>query len=123
MKKILKLLSIVIILFSFTINADAQTVQNKKERKEMMKALNLTKEQKAQLKSFHKSKKQEREAIKNNAGLSNEQKKEKTEQLHKERHAKLESILTPAQKERMKQMRENQPSRGVTNMPNERTAK
>ncbi len=43
------------------------------------------------------------------------------EQLKSERHEKLESILTPAQKERMKQMRENQPSRGVTNMPNERT--
>ena len=123
MKKVFKLLSIVIILFSFTINADAQTKHNKKERKEMMKALNLTKEQKVQLKSFHKSTKQENEAIKNNSALSKEQKKEKTEQLHKERHEKLESILTPEQKERMKQMRENKPRRGVTNMPNERTAK
>ena len=123
MKKILKLLSIVIILFSFTINVDAQTKHNKKDREEMMKTLNLTKEQKTLLKSFHKSKKQEGESIKNNAGLSKEQKKEKTEQLHKERHEKLESILTPEQKEKMKQMKENKPRRGVTNMPNERTAK
>ena len=82
MKKILKLLSIVIILFSFTINADAQTVQNKKERKEMMKALNLTKQQKTQLKSFHKSTKQERETIKNNFALT-EQKKNKNGTIEK----------------------------------------
>lgn len=123
MKKIMKLLPIVIILFAFTINAEAQTKHNKKERKEMMKSLNLSKQQKQQLKAFHKSTKSQREAIKNNTSLSEEQKKEKIEQLHKERHDKLESILTSEQKQKMNQSRENQPRRGVTNMPNERTAK
>lgn len=123
MKKILKLLSIVIIFFSFTINADAQTKHNKKERKEMMKSLNLSKQQKQQLKAFHKSTKSEREALKNNTALSEEQQKEKLEQMHKESHDKLESILTPEQKQKMLQMRGNQPRRGVTNMPNERIAK
>ena len=123
MKKILKLLSIVIILFLFAINTNAQTKHNKKERKEMMKSLHLTKQQKAELKSFHKSTKQQREAIKSNTALSQEQKKEKVEQMQKERHDKLESILTPEQKQKMREMRDSQPRRGVTNMPNERTAK
>ena len=123
MKKIFKLLSIVIILFAFTINAEAQTKHNKKERNEMMKSLNLSKQQKQQLKAFHKSGKSERETIKNNTALSQEQKKEKMEQLHKEKHDKMESILTPEQKQKMLQMRDNQPRRGVTNMPNERIAK
>lgn len=35
---------------------------------------------------------------------------------------KLESKLTPAEKEKIKQQ-ENKPRRGVTNLPNERTAK
>jgi len=35
----------------------------------------------------------------------------------------LEAILTPEQKEKMKKMKKDQPRRGVTNMPNERTAK
>ena len=35
---------------------------------------------------------------------------------------KLESRLTPAEKEKIKQQ-ENKPRRGVTNLPNERTAK
>lgn len=123
MKKIFKLFAFVILLFCFTINAEAQTKHNKKERKEMMKQLHLTKQQKQELKSFHKSTKQEREAVKNNTTLTKEQRQEKIQQLRRERHDKLESILTPEQKQKLKQMQENQPHRGVTNMPNERTAK
>ena len=90
----------------------------------MMKAFHLSKQQKDQLKSFHKSSKEERETIKNNTALSKEHKKEKFEQLHKERHDRLEAILTPEQKEKMKKIeKENKPHRGVTNMPNERRAK
>lgn len=123
MKKILKLLSIVMILFSLSVNADAQTKHNKKEKKEMMKSLNLSKQQKDQLKASHKATKQEMVAIKKNSSLSEAQKKEKMQQLHKEKKEKLETILTPEQKARMKEFRKNEPRRGVTNMPNERTIK
>jgi Spy/CpxP family protein refolding chaperone len=43
--------------------------------------------------------------------------------LKKEKDAKLQAILTPEQKEKMKQKKETKPRRGVTNMPNEKTAK
>jgi hypothetical protein len=36
---------------------------------------------------------------------------------------KLEAKLTPEQKEKIKNAKENKPRRGVTTMPNERTAK
>ena len=123
MKKIFKLLSIVILLFSFTINAEAQVKHNKKERKEMVKQLHLTKPQKQQMKSFHKSTKQQSEAIINNTYLTEQQKKAQLAQLKNEKQQKLEAILTPEQKQKMKQLKKDQPRRGVTNMPNERTAK
>lgn len=123
MKKIFKLLSIAIILFSLSVNVDAQAKHNKKDKKEMLKSLNLSKQQKEQLKASHKATKQEMETIKNNSSLSEAQKKEKMKQLHKEKKEKLETILTPEQKARMKQIKNNEPRRGVTNLPNERTIK
>ncbi len=75
MKKMLKILSIAILLFYFTASAEAQVKHNKKDRKEMMKQLHLTKQQKEQMKSFHKSTKQEKAAIINNSALTEQQKK------------------------------------------------
>ena len=88
-----------------------------------VKDLNLSKQQKKEIKKNKKSDKVKVAAIKNNAALTQQQKKNQLIQLHKEKHDKLESILTPEQKEKMKQMKKDQPRRGVTNMPNERTAK
>ena len=83
----------------------------------------LSKQQKKEIKKNKKSDKVKVAAIKNNAALTQQQKKNQLIQLHKEKHDKLESILTPEQKEKMKQMKKDQPRRGVTNMPNERTVK
>ena len=47
--------------------------------------------------------------------------KSKHTQVHKT--DKLETIITPAEKEKLKEKKNNTPRRGVTNMPNERTAK
>ena len=55
--------------------------------------------------------------------MTEQQKKEQLEQLRNEKHGKLEAILTPEQKEKIKQTKDIKPHRGVTNMPNERTAK
>lgn len=123
MKRLLKLFALVILLFSFAINTEAQQKHNKKERKEMIKQLHLTKQQKRQFKAFHRSTKHEREAIKNNTALSQEQKSERLMHLRKENQEKLKSILTPEQKEKWMEMRKNEPKRGVTDMPNERTAR
>ena len=88
-----------------------------------VKDLDLSKQQKKEIKKNKKSDKVKVAAIKNNAALTQQQKKNQLIQLHKEKHDKLESILTPEQKEKMKQMKKDQPRRGVTNMPNERTIK
>ncbi|MEO5782643.1 MAG: hypothetical protein ABIQ07_05190 [Ginsengibacter sp.] len=88
-----------------------------------IKELDLSKQQKKVIKKYKKSDKVKVTAIKNNAALTEQQKKDQLMQLHKEKHNKLETILTPEQKEKMKQMKKDQPRRGVTNMPNERTVK
>ena len=121
MRNIFRLLSILILFFAFTISAKAQVQHNEKEKKEIKKH-HLTKRDKEVRKTFKRSIKEKKESIKNSA-LTKEQKKAQLAQLKKEKHDKLQAILTPDQKERMKQIKENTPRRGVTNMPNERTAK
>jgi Spy/CpxP family protein refolding chaperone len=125
MKNMIKFLSIVILLFSLSITANAQTKakHGNKHKKEMMKSLNLSQQQKEQMKISKEALKNQKEAIKNSTTLSDEQKKERMKQLQKERHEKMQAILTPEQKQKMKQMKKNKPRRGVTNLPNERTAK
>ena len=87
-------------------NIDTNT-DKKNNRIEMMQSLNLTKEQQAQLKEFHRSMKQQKEAIDNDASLTTEQKEAKMKALHKEQKEKLNSILTPEQMEQLKQQRKN----------------
>ena len=122
MKNILKLVAIVLFV-SFSMTSESQVVHRKKAKKEMVKKLHLTKQQKKQVKTFHKSTKEKKDIIKNNPSLTEPQKKEQLAQLKNEKHTKLEAILTPEQKEKLKQENENKPRRGVTNRPNERTAK
>ncbi len=88
-----------------------------------VKELDLSKQQKKEIKKYKKSDKVKITAIKNNAALTEQQKKDQLMQVRKEKHDKLETILTPEQKEKMKQIKKDQPRRGVTNMPNERTVK
>jgi Spy/CpxP family protein refolding chaperone len=71
-------------------------------RKNMMADLNLTADQKAQLKSLHENMKQQREAIKNDATLTPDQKKDKMKELHKSQQEKMNSILTPDQQAKRK---------------------
>jgi mevalonate kinase len=123
MKNIFKSIFFLFLLFAFTLNADAQKKDHKKAKKEMVKQIHLTRQQKKEMKTFKATIKQERETIKRNTALTEQQKKEQLGQLKKEKHAKLETILTAEQKEKLKQTKDNQPRRGVTNMPNERTAK
>jgi hypothetical protein len=123
MKNIFKLIALLFLLFGFTINADAQKKDHKKAKKEMLEQLHLTKQQKKEMKAYKAVSKKKKEAIKNNNALTEQQKKEQLAQLKNDKHAKLEAILTSAQKEKIKQAKDSKPRRGVTDMPNERTAK
>ena len=82
----------------------------------MMDNLNLTADQKAQLKTMREDAKQQREAIQNDATLTADQKKAKMKELHKTQSDKMKSILTPEQqatwKANMQQMKENSKMNG-----------
>jgi Spy/CpxP family protein refolding chaperone len=79
----------------------------KAKKKQMMKDLDLTKEQRGQMKEFHKSIKEKKETINNDPSLTEVQKKEKMKDLHKEQKEKMNTILTPEQKEKLKKERKN----------------
>jgi Spy/CpxP family protein refolding chaperone len=68
----------------------------------IMKDLNLTDAQKTQMKANSESMKQQREAISNDASLSQDQKKAKMQELHKTQKDQMNSILTADQKAKMK---------------------
>jgi len=95
--------------FFFVMNTNAQVSGNANpnrkfrsdsshhHRGQMMEQLNLTPDQKSQLKSLHESNKQQRDAIKNDASLTQDQKRAKMKDLQKSQSEKFNSILTTDQ--------------------------
>lgn len=96
--------------FFFTVSANAQIERNinpsqkvqsdsarHHHRGEMMDQLNLSPDQKSQMKSLRESDKQQREEIKNDASLTQDQKRSRMKELHKSQSEKMNSILTPDQ--------------------------
>jgi Spy/CpxP family protein refolding chaperone len=124
-----KLLLIVLATGFFAFNSNAQ-VQRKVDHSQKVRSdsshhfrrgggmdnLNLTADQKAQMKSLHENNKQQREAIKNDASLTPDQKKAKMKDLYKAQSDKMNSILTPDQraqrKANMEKMRANRKMHG-----------
>lgn len=68
--------------------------------------LNLTSAQKEQFQQIGRDMRKQGMAIRQDSSLSNDQKKEKMQAVRKEAHQKMFSVLTPEQKEQLKQMRE-----------------
>ena len=67
--------------------------------------LNLTDDQKAQIKKFHQDAKAQIEAVNNDSSLSADQKQAKIQGIHRETHKQMESILTPSQKQQQRAWR------------------
>ncbi|MGH9742887.1 MAG: Spy/CpxP family protein refolding chaperone [Candidatus Acidiferrum sp.] len=67
-----------------------------------MKGLNLTDDQKAQMKTIHESTKSQVEAVKNDQSLSADQKGAKIHQLRRDSRVQMVKLLTPDQREQMK---------------------
>jgi protein CpxP len=80
--------------------------------KKMMQDLNLTEDQKAKLKAEREASKSQLDAIRNDASLSETQKKEKAKAIHDAQKAKMQSILTPAQKEQMEKNKKEAKEKG-----------
>jgi Spy/CpxP family protein refolding chaperone len=97
------------------IKADStQTTSNdtqvdKQSRKERFKELDLTREQKGKIKEITQANKAAKEAIENNAGLSDQDKKKQLRELQKAQMQKIQTILTPEQIEKFKASKPNDP--------------
>ncbi len=85
--------------------------EGKQMHKQMHDELNLTAEQKVQLKAIHEKQKTEMTAIKNNASISADQKKEQFKTLKKQYRTQRETVFTIDQKEKMKKFHEQHPNK------------
>ena len=72
----------------------------------LAKKLNLTDDQKQQFRKIHQDTMQQAKSIRNDSSLSDEQKRDKLQQLHKQAHQQMFALLTPDQKDHLKQLRE-----------------
>lgn len=88
-------------------NQKVQSDSSRKMHQQQMKDLNLTEEQKVQMKEMRENVKSQRDAIKNDASLSPDQKKAKMKEMHENSKNKRNSILTPDQQNKMKEMKKD----------------
>ncbi|HEY2821073.1 MAG TPA: hypothetical protein VGJ06_08540 [Candidatus Acidoferrum sp.] len=65
--------------------------------------LNLTDDQKAQMKKIHEGAKSQIAAVNNDTSLSADQKQAKIQSIHRDTHKQTEALLTPEQRQTMKQ--------------------
>lgn len=80
-----------------------------KSRKERFRELDLSREQKGKLKEIGQANKAAKAAIENNESLTDVEKKKQIHALQKSSLEKIQAILTPAQFEKFKASRTNNP--------------
>ena len=83
----------------------SQTENQNKRGEKFAEALNLTPEQKTDLKNIRENEKQQAQAIKNDSSLTPDQKKAKFKELRKSSHEQMMAKLTPEQQQKFKEMR------------------
>lgn len=79
-----------------------KTEMNAQARRKKMEDLNLSREQKKQVRDMKKQQDEAKAAIENDPSLTPEQKRDKMRELRKARQEKLKKILTPEQKEKLR---------------------
>ena len=92
-----------------TISFSSANTTEKMNRKDRLKELELTREQKIKLKEIRQSNQAAKAAIENNTGLSEEEKKKQIRTLQKEQAQKVQAILTEEQKAKFKASNQNNP--------------
>jgi periplasmic protein CpxP/Spy len=112
-----KLLVLSLAACMFTLASKAQTERpmeakpaterhkGRHEKGKMMKELNLSKEQQAQLKANHKEMKAKRDALKEQDNITVKEMREKKAALKAEQEGKMATILTPEQKAKFDEMK------------------
>lgn len=131
-----KLFLFAIAAMFFTINSNAQVSRGKNpsqkvqsdslpaHKKAMMNELNLTPDQKSKMKAIHESAKEQRNAIKSDSTLTQDEKRAKMKDFQKSQSQKINSILTPDQQAKrnaymknMKQQRKGQHKKSGATTP------
>jgi Spy/CpxP family protein refolding chaperone len=126
MKKIIALLTCILLVTSVTYaqkdstryarektrvkNMDTTRKQNLKDKgitKNNVKDLDLSKDQEKQIDNIHSNARQEKEKINNDNSLTPEQKQEKIKEVDRTAKSKTNSVLTPDQRQKMKDKRMN----------------
>lgn len=121
----MKITSLILFLFCFMITAAAQVERkpavvtktdtvsfspagknDQKSRKDMLKELDLTKEQRSKLKEIRRENMAKKEAIENNSQLTEQEKKKQLKDLQQEQAKNIQAILTDEQKEKFKAKRQ-----------------
>lgn len=95
-------------------NMDSTKRQNLKEKgitKENLKDLDLSQDQKKQVDDIIVNTKKEKEKIKNDTSLTDAQKEEKLQSVEKDSKSKLNNVLTPEQREKIKKRKAKSPSK------------
>jgi Spy/CpxP family protein refolding chaperone len=78
----------------------------------MMANLNLTDDQKAQIKQIHEGMRSKVEAVNNDSSLSADQKQAKIQDLRRDTHEQVKKVLTPDQRKQFEEnMREHRDSK------------
>jgi periplasmic protein CpxP/Spy len=75
------------------------------QSKPMRPDLNLTDDQKAQMKKIHEGAKSQIAAVNNDTSLSADQKQAKIRSIHMSSHKQMEALLTPEQRQTQKEWR------------------
>ena len=82
------------------------------QAKPMRPDLNLTDDQKAQMKKIHEDAKSQIAAVNNDSSLSADQKQAKIHAIRRDTHKQTEALLTPEQRQTMKQWRKSHRGQG-----------
>lgn len=120
-KNMKKLLALSLIFAALTLSVNAQNTKTTKSVKSetvqtdskpgkkgmMAEKLGLTTDQKAKMKEVHQNFKTKKEAIKNDASLTESAKAEKLKALHSEKKESVAKILTKEQQDKMKEIKKN----------------
>jgi len=85
-----------------------QTQAQREDKDAAMANLNLTEDQKAQVKQIREGARSKADAAKNDSSLSADQKQAKLQEIRRDKHEQMKKVLTP---EQQKQMHENMRAR------------
>ncbi len=88
------------------INKSAVNTKDKPGKKDLVKELDLSREQKIKIKEIRQSGKAKKDAIENNDQLSASEKKTQLREQQKEQAKNIQAILTEEQKEKFKTKRQ-----------------